>query len=61
MALWGQFLDYRREVKDPMVRPFLKSLAETSKLDQLYECFPFKVLTVRAPTRRFHDFHGARR
>jgi hypothetical protein len=58
MRLWGQFLDHRGEAKESMTRQFLTSLAQTSTLDHVDECFPFKVLTVHAPAQRFYDFYG---
>lgn len=58
MPLWGQFVDYRGQVKDSMTTPFLKSVAQHSGLARLDECFPFQVLTVQAPAQHFYDFYG---
>jgi len=58
MPLWGQFVNYRGQVKETMTRPFLRSLAQHSSLAGLDECFPFQVLTVGASAEQFYDFYG---
>ena len=57
MPLWGQFLDRRGEVREPIAEAFLKSLAKTSKLSDVGKCFPLQALTVTAPARDFYDFY----
>jgi hypothetical protein len=59
MALWGQFLDRRGEVRASMSEPFLKALGESSTLDDLGESFPFHALSVTAPVRLFREFYEA--
>jgi hypothetical protein len=58
MALWGQFLDHRGEVRASMTRPFLRALAEQPSLSRMDECFPFRVLTARAAAREFYQFYA---
>lgn len=58
MPLWGQFLDHRGEVKEPMARPFLKAVAEHGDLARASECFPFRVQTTQASARHFYEVYG---
>ncbi len=48
MPLWGQFLDRRGEVREPLARQFLERLDRQTGLDDLDGCFPFPVLRVEA-------------
>ena len=57
MALWGQFINRRGEVRTPVAVPFLKALAEASDLADVGECFPLQALTARASLREFYDFY----
>jgi len=58
MPLWGQFLNFRGEVRESMASPFARALAQTSNLGRLNECFPFQALAARAPAHQFYDFYG---
>jgi hypothetical protein len=58
MPLWGQFLDRHGETRDTMTRPFLERLARLTDVDDLDACFPFRVLTAKAPVLDFYDFYG---
>ncbi len=57
MPLWGQFVDRHGRIKPSMTQPFLASLEQQMTLERLNECFPFQVLTVRAPAQAFYDFY----
>ncbi len=58
MSLWGQFVDRHGRIKESMTQPFLASLERQTSREGLNECFPFQVLTVRAPAPAFYDFYG---
>jgi len=58
MSLWGQFLNYRGDIKQEAARQFLSALARQSSCCDLDRCFPFQVLTTEAPIQRFYAFHG---
>ena len=57
MALWGQFLDRRGQVRAPIAREFLARLERASSVDDLDPCFPFQVLAVEASVLEFFDFY----
>jgi hypothetical protein len=57
MALWGQFLDRRGEVRRPATAAFRAALARASDPGDLEACFPLQPLTVRASVGEFHDFY----
>jgi len=61
MPLWGQFLDRRGEVKEPVARELLGRLDRARGLDDLDRCFPLPVLTLEAPAHEFCDFYRASR
>ncbi len=57
MALWGQFLNRRGNVRESMAGPFSAALSQSSNLGRVGECFGFQALTARAPARQFYDFY----
>ncbi len=57
MTLWGQFLNRQGEIKEQAARTFRAALHQTSSIDALEACFPFRTLTVRAPVREFYSFY----
>ena len=57
MALWGQFINRRGEVRESVAAPFLRALAKASDLGDVGDCFPFQALTARAPASEFYDFY----
>ncbi len=59
MALWGQFLNRRGEVREAAAATFLDVLSQTSDLGDLGKCFPLQALTTRAPACEFYDFYEA--
>ncbi len=58
MALWGQFVNRRGEVRGSAAVAFLEALARTLDPGDLGKCFPFQALTARAPAGEFYDFYG---
>jgi hypothetical protein len=57
MPLWGQFVDYRGEVKAEMRISFLKALAELESLGGIGDCFPFQALRVEEEVETFYRFY----
>jgi len=58
MPLWGQFVNRHGDVRESMARQFRERLGRQSSREGLGQCFPFQVLSVEAPVREFHKFHG---
>jgi hypothetical protein len=58
LPLWGQFLDRQGNTKEHMTDPFLECLERQVNIKHLNDCFPFQVLTVKAPVRAFYAFYG---
>jgi hypothetical protein len=58
MPLWGQFLDHRGQIKEPVKRRFLSKLAEQSTPAHLDDCFPLQAIAVQAPAHHFYDEYG---
>ncbi len=58
MTLWGQFIDHRGQIKQPLQGSFASALAEHSAVADLDDCFPLKVLAVEAPVRHFYDHYA---
>src|SRR5438105_2636935 len=54
MPLWGQFVDRHGEIKERLTRLFQERIERESRLDRLEQCFPFQVLSVRAPVAEFY-------
>lgn len=58
MSLWGQFLDYRGDVKPTVRQRFVERLALASRTTDWNECFPLPVLTTHTPIQAFYEFYG---
>jgi hypothetical protein len=58
MPLWGQFVDFRGQVKQSVKERFSSALARCATLADVDDCFPFQVLAVQASARRFYEHHG---
>ncbi len=59
MALWGQFLDRRGEVRPGPAAQFLERLNRAETLEQALDSFPLKALYVEADVAVFHAFYGS--
>src|SRR5262245_29687927 len=49
MPLWGQFVNRRGDIREPVAAEFRDRLARQPSLERLHECFPLQVLAVEAP------------
>jgi len=58
MALWGQFVDRRGEVRSPAAAAFRSALGRASSSGDLDACLPLQPLTVTASVGEFRDFYG---
>ncbi len=54
---WGQFLDYREQVKPALRDQFLKNL-QTIDAHVLWKTFPLPKCSAQAPVELFYDFYG---
>ncbi len=55
-GIWGQFLDSEGKVKLEMADAFLVKVNQAKTLDQLLQCFEFKILYPRVKIEDFYDF-----
>lgn len=58
MSLWGQFVDYRGQLKQVEAEQLLNSLARQPAACEVDRCFPLQVLTAEAPMEHFLAFYG---
>ena len=58
MALWGQFLDHRGEIKAALARPFLAGLARARTIDALSAAVPRQVYEAECAIKPFYLFYG---
>ena len=54
---WGQFLNYRGNVKPNLRHQFLENLNQLNE-DKLWEVFPLPTLMLKSPVRTFYDYYG---
>jgi len=59
MPLWGQFVDWRGNLKATVAREFLDRLRQQSSLETLDHCFPLQVLRLEAPIEHLLEFYAA--
>jgi len=59
-GIWGQFLDSEGAVNPEMASTFLSKINNAKTLDQLLQCFEFKILYPRANIEDFYDFYAVR-
>jgi hypothetical protein len=60
MPLWGQFIDYRGEIKRFAVDVFEQRLTKQEDIAQIERCFPLQPLAVEASLDVFDRFYTAR-
>lgn len=58
MALWGQFLDHRGDLKTDLVERFVTGMAAARTLDELAAAVPCPVYEVECPIDHFYAFYG---
>ena len=54
-GIWGQFLDSEGAVKPQLAGAFLLNVNQAQTVDQLLDCFPFKILFPRAKIEDFYQ------
>lgn len=57
IALWGQFLDYRRRVKPEVAARFLSAVEAAPDLTALLHAFPYPVLRLECPIAVFYEHY----
>jgi hypothetical protein len=57
IALWGQFLDRHGEVKPALAARFLADLKNSKNIEDVIDCFPYRVLRLEAPIQNFYEFY----
>lgn len=57
-GIWGQFLNSEGKVKPETADVFLSKVNNAKTLDQLLQCFEFKILYPRANIEDFYDFYA---
>jgi hypothetical protein len=57
-GIWGQFLDSDGKVKPEVAQRFLERVQNAMTLDQLLQCFEFKILFPRGDIKEFYRFYG---
>ncbi|MFN8489480.1 MAG: hypothetical protein U0350_17995 [Caldilineaceae bacterium] len=57
IALWGQFVDRHGAIKADLASRFLRCLQNSTKLEDMLHCFPYRVLRLEAPIRYFYEFY----
>lgn len=55
-GIWGQFLDSESNVKDEMSSVLLQRAKSAQTLDELPQCFEFKILFPRTKIEDFYDY-----
>ena len=60
MALWGQFYDRCGRVKEELAAEFLAAVERQETLDQVLDCFPYRVLRPECAIQHFYDFYEIR-
>lgn len=57
MAVWGQFIDSSKNSKTDLGEKFRHCFQRKTNLEDLLQCFPYKVLSVSAPIENFYTFY----
>lgn len=57
-GLWGQFLRYTNDINEQVMATFLERVATLSEPEKFSACFPYQVMTVKAPVEVFYEFYG---
>ena len=58
IALWGQFLDHRLQIRPDLAQAFLTCIHQARTLEDLRKAFPYSILTARAALQVFLTFYG---
>lgn len=57
-GLWGQFLRYTNHINEQVQATFLERVASLDDPEKFVQCFPYQVMTVKAPIEAFYVFYG---
>ena len=58
LALWGQFLDHRWQVRPELAGSFLERLQQARTMTELEQAFPYSILMASAGIEIFYTFYG---
>ena len=58
LALWGQFLDHRWQVRPNMAQIFLECIGRARTMEDLHGAFPYSILSARTEIEAFYAFYG---
>ena len=58
MALWGQVLDHRGQIKPETAAVFVERFERAASLEQILRSFPYPLLRLEAPLEIFFPFYG---
>jgi hypothetical protein len=59
-GIWGQFINSEGAIKNEMVDAFLTKVNKAKTIDQLLQCFEFKILYPSGKIEDFYDFYAVR-
>ncbi len=57
-ALWGQFVNSKKELKQDMSRSFLSCVESKNTVEELRKCFPYLVLEPEVNIDAFYNFYN---
>lgn len=57
MALWGQFLNHKEQLREPMAQRFLNCIVEQATLADIKRCFPYPPLAPQCSLHHFYTFY----
>ncbi len=58
LALWGQFFDWKGDIKAHLAEQLLSRIERIANKEQLRHCFPFQVMMPKYGIQAFYDFYG---
>lgn len=57
-ALWGQFIDHKKHLKPDLAEEFRNCIKTKGTIEELEECFPFRLLEPETDIKNFYNFYG---
>jgi hypothetical protein len=57
LATWGQFVEYTGEVRSDMTTKFLQEVAQANTLEEIDQCFPYRILQLDCPIHYFYEYY----
>lgn len=58
LHVWGQFLDSSENVKEPLTENTISGFKYSQTLEDIYNLFPYKPLSVEGPIQDFYEFYN---